>query len=107
MMRRLCRQWGNKPPRYDLHPLETKIIFDSPIQESSYVEIADISEQLNERQKRALVYAQKKGFMTRREYMSLNDVSHKTAYTELVDLLEKGLLEREGKGRSVRYNVKK
>ena len=49
MMQRLCREYGNKEPRYEFHPLETKIIFDSPIQESTFIEIDDISEQLNER----------------------------------------------------------
>ena len=43
MMHRLCREWGNKEPRYELHLLETKVIFDSPIQESTFIEIDDIS----------------------------------------------------------------
>ena len=50
MMKRLSAEWGNKEPRYEFHPLQTIIIFDSPIQESTFIEIDDISEQLNERQ---------------------------------------------------------
>ena len=103
MMKRLCRQWGNKEPHYKLHPLETKIIFDSPIKETTYVDVADISERLNERQKKALFYAMRKGFITRRDYMKVNEVSVRTAYEELKDLMEKGFLIKEGKGRSVRY----
>ncbi len=103
MMKRLCREWDNKEPRYVLHPLETKVIFDSPIQQSSYVEISDISEQLNERQKKALLYAQSNGRITRKEYIGLNNISVRIAYEELKDLTNKGFLTAEGKGRGVRY----
>ena len=47
-MKRLSAEWGNTKPRYAFHPLETITIFDSPIQESTFMEIDDISEQLNE-----------------------------------------------------------
>ena len=66
MMKRLSEEWGNKEPRYELHPLETKIIFDSPIQETTFIEIDDISEQLNERQKNALFHVQKTGKLRQR-----------------------------------------
>ena len=49
----------------------------------------------------------KKGFITRKEYMEINKVSHKTAHAELKDMAEKEFLEIEGKGRVVRYNVKR
>jgi ATP-dependent DNA helicase RecG len=107
MMKRLCREWGNKEPYYNLHPLETKVIFDSPIQETTYIDITDISEKLNERQKKALFYATRKGHITRKEYMEMNKVSHKTAHMELSDMLEKEFLIREGKGRGVKYGIKR
>ena len=103
MMKRLSNEWGNKAPRYEFHPLETKIIFDSPIQESTYVEIDDISEQLNERQKNALFHVQKSGQIATREYAEINHISPRTAYTELKDLTDKGLLTAVGKGRGIRY----
>ena len=103
IMQRLCREWGNKAPRYEFHPLETKIIFDSPIQESTYVEIDDISEQLNERQKNAFSYVQRHGQIATREYAEINHISPRTAYTELKDLTDKGLLTAVGKGRGIRY----
>ena len=104
MMQRLCREWGNKAPRYEFHPIETKIIFDSPIQESTYVEIDDISEQLNERQKNALFHIQKNGQITRKEYVQINHVSNTTAYEELRDMADKSLLDvkRKGKRNQVR-----
>jgi ATP-dependent DNA helicase RecG len=107
MMKGLCKRWGNKEPDYKLHPLETRIIFESPIKETTYAEIADISERLNERQKKAFFYATRKGFITRREYIEINKVSVRTAYEELKDLMDKEFLTKEGKGRSVRYLPKK
>ena len=49
----------------EFHPLETKIIFESPIQESTFIEIDDISKQLNERQKNALFHVEKNGQITK------------------------------------------
>ena len=103
MMQRLCEEWGNEKPRYEFHPLETKIIFDSPIQETTFIEIDGNSSQLNERQRDALSYTRSKGKITTREYMALNHVSRGTAYAELKDLNSKGLLTAIGKGRASRY----
>jgi len=105
LMNRLCRRWGNKEPHYDLHPLETKIIFESQVKETTYIEVADISDKLNERQKKALYFAQKKGFITRKEYLKINDIGATQSYKELKDLADKGFLISEGKGRAVKYVV--
>lgn len=103
MMRRLCKEWKNKEPRYELHALETKIIFDSPIQETTFVEFDDISEKLNERQKNALFFVQNNGQIAKREYMEMNRVSSRIAYVELRDLTDKALLSMVGKGRGTKY----
>ena len=103
MMQSLSEEWGNKAPRYEFHPLETKIIFDSPIQETTYIEIDDITEQLNERQKNAFFYVQRRGEIKKREYMEINHVSHRIAYEELKDMTDKGLLTMVGKGRGTKY----
>ena len=103
MMKRLSEEWGNKEPRYEFHPLQTTIIFDSPIQESTFIEIDDISEELNERQKNALFHVEKNGQIATREYAEINHISPRTAYTELKDLTDKGLLTAIGKGRGIRY----
>ena len=103
MMKRLSNEWGNKAPRYEFHPLETKIIFDSPIQESTYVEIDDISEQLNQRQRNALFHVQRHGQITRKEYVQINHVANTTAYEELRDMVDKSLLDVIGKGRGTQY----
>ena len=103
MMHRLCREWGNKAPRYELHPLETKLIFDSPIQETTFIEIDDISEQLNERQRNALFHVEKNGQIATKEYVEINRISRRVAYEELRDMTNKGLLSMIGKGRGSRY----
>ena len=103
MMKRLSKEWGNKAPRYEFHPLETKIIFDSPIQENTFIEIDDISEQLNERQRNAFSYVQRHGQIATKEYVEINSVSRQTAYAELADLTKKGLFTAIGKGRGTRY----
>ncbi len=103
MMQRLCEEWENTKPRYELHPLETKVIFDSPIQETTIVEIDDISDQLNERQKNAFSYAQKHGEIAKRQYMEVNSVSQGIAYEELKDMTNKGFLVMIGKGRATKY----
>ena len=70
---RICKErfldweWGNKAPRYEFHPLETKIIFDSPIQENTFIEIDDISEQLNERQRNAFFICKDTGKLRERD----------------------------------------
>ena len=103
MMQRLCEEWENTAPRYELHPLETKVIFDSPIQDTTLLEIDDISEQLNERQKNALFHAEKNGQIATKEYVEINRVSRGIAYVELRDLTDKGLLSVIGKGRGTKY----
>ena len=61
LMMRLCRKWGNREPFYDLHPLETKIVFESRIKETTYIEVADISDKLNDRQKKGYTSHRKMG----------------------------------------------
>ncbi len=103
MMQRLCRESENKEPHYELHPLETKVIFDSPIQDITLLEIDDISEQLNDRQKDALFYVQTNKQIARKEYVEINNVSVRIAYEELRDMVDKGLLTVIGKGRGTKY----
>jgi ATP-dependent DNA helicase RecG len=58
---------------------------------------------LNERQQRAVLHVQEYGLITSREYRAINDIGKTMAYRELTDLVERGLLERRGEGRSTRY----
>jgi len=58
---------------------------------------------LNERQQRAVLHVQEHGLITSREYRVINDIGKTMAYRELTDLVERGLLERRGEGRSTYY----
>ncbi len=59
---------------------------------------------LNERQIRAMNYIVKKGSISNKEYISLNNVSRKTATTDLKQLVSDGLLIRIGEGkRKIQY----
>ena len=107
MMRKLCREWESKEPHYELHPVETKIVFESRVKDTTYVEVMDVSDKLNERQRKAMYFVQKKGFITRKEYMEINGVSNKTAYIELKDLVSKDMVAPSGKGRGVKYSIER
>ncbi|MDA2922774.1 hypothetical protein MYX07_05945 [Patescibacteria group bacterium AH-259-L07] len=102
MMRTLSKEWGNKEPYYDLHPIETKIIFESQIKESTFIE-EDILEELGERQKKALEHIKQKDRITNREYREINSVSNRIAFEELSDLVKNKILIKKGSGRAVYY----
>ena len=62
---------------------------------------------LNLRQKRAIKYIKETGGITRREYVEINNVSHKTSHLELRELVEKNIFVQEGKGRATRYLLRR
>lgn len=105
-MKNLCKEWGIMEPQYEITNIETKIVFKSGGESILISEIEKLGIELNSRQKGALEHFFPKTYLTRSDYMQLNKISHKTAHKELTDLVKKGLLTREGKGRSVRYLIK-
>ncbi|MFO8110833.1 MAG: helix-turn-helix domain-containing protein [Thermoplasmata archaeon] len=58
---------------------------------------------LNERQKKAMVYLMQHKKITRSKYESLFDCSKKTAYNDLQDLVDKEIINRKGKGKNTYY----
>ncbi|MEA3340825.1 MAG: helix-turn-helix domain-containing protein [Chloroflexota bacterium] len=58
---------------------------------------------LKERPIKAMLFAREQGRVTNRDYRQLNQVSNKTAYLELGELMAKGLLKRQGAGKAVEY----
>jgi ATP-dependent DNA helicase RecG len=60
-------------------------------------------QKLNDRQKKGLEYASQHGYITNRDYQKLFDISRRQSLKDIVELVEKGLLIKEGGGRSVRY----
>ena len=67
--------------------------------------IPEWMEELNERQIRAIRYTQEKGKITNREYRELCGIGWDTAHRDLSELMQKGILEREGKGRATHYRM--
>lgn len=111
MMKQLCKESENKEPLYELHPVETKIIFESPVKESTYIEIkkeeVNLKELgLNERQIKAMKYLKTKGAITNKEHQNLNTVSQLTASRDLSNLVKKDLLEQKGFGRGSKFILK-
>jgi ATP-dependent DNA helicase RecG len=62
-------------------------------------------EELNERQRKAIAYIREKGKITNRDYQKLNGVSNKTAYRDLLELLNKGILSAKGGGKYLYYEI--
>ncbi len=59
--------------------------------------------ELNERQKKGLAYLKNERVITTMQYQDLLECSRRTAARDLDDLLDKGILKREGAGRATRY----
>ncbi len=102
-MRKLCAEWGIPEPEFEITKLETKVVFKSGGEAVIIPEIGTAGVELNDRQKNALKYVFSKGSITTKGYQEINKVGRKTAYQELIDLLNKGLLSQEGRGRATRY----
>ena len=64
-----------------------------------------IETQLNERQKRIMVQVQQEGKVTSGWCRDTFGVTYNTAYRDLSDLVERGLLIQHGKGRATRYKI--
>ncbi|MEW6185273.1 MAG: ATP-binding protein [Thermodesulfobacteriota bacterium] len=60
-------------------------------------------QKFNERQKKGLEYTRQHGYITNRDYQKLCEISRRQSLKDLIELVEKGLFIKEGKGRSVRY----
>ena len=103
MMESLSRKWGNKEPYYKLHPLETKIIFESRIKESTYIK-EDILEELNERQKKGIKYLLEHKKITNKEYRKLNvKITDRTALNDFNELIKKGIIIAKGERKYRHY----
>lgn len=61
--------------------------------------------ELNPRQKKAIRYLVEEGRITNREYRLQADTSHDTAHKDLKDLMERGVIERQGAGGGTYYQL--
>lgn len=60
---------------------------------------------LSDRQQKALDYIRKKGRITNKEYVEINNISRETAKRDLSDLVDRGILKIVGKGRGLYYVI--
>ena len=58
---------------------------------------------LLDRQEQALLHTRENGAITMQEYMSLAEISRSQAHRDLSEMVDKGILQRVGKGRGTRY----
>jgi len=98
-----CLDWGLPEPNFEYTGTSLVVTFWKSKLTEEYLK----SLGLNERQRKAIEYAKEKGSITRSEYTTINNVSSKTAYLELIELLKKKLFIQEGKGRATKYSVKR
>jgi predicted HTH transcriptional regulator len=60
---------------------------------------------LNQRQKVALEFMREHGVMTTGKYAEINHVSAPTAFNEIREMMDRGLISRRGRGRSTAYEL--
>ena len=100
-MCKACSKAGLPEPKLEEYQ-GFRVIFRKDIYTEEY--LSKVA--LNERQIKAVMYVKEKGRITNKEYQELNAVSNKTAYLELSDVVEKGVLLLEGSGRMIGYILK-
>ncbi len=103
MIKELCKEYGIPEQVYELSEYETKLIFKSGGKAVLVAEIEKLGIELNERQRNALRYSFREGFITNKIYREINKVSHELANRELSQLVELDLLRVKGRGRATKY----
>ena len=61
---------------------------------------------LKDRQKKAIVYVDRHGFITNSTYQEINEVSRRTSLRDLDDLTELGVFIKDGEGKATRYKLR-
>ena len=84
--------------------LEVRTKGEGVIKKEIIIEKA-VKAELNDRQKKALVYLMDNLNLTRAEYVKLNDVSIRTANYDLEVMEKLGFIERTGVGRAIKYRI--
>ena len=60
---------------------------------------------INERQKKAIEYIRKHGFITSKVYQKINDLGKVYSIKELNDMIAKKIIKKVGKGKQVKYKL--
>ena len=99
-----CKVAGLPDPVIEELASGIQVTFQKDIFNEAYLHKLDI----NERQIRALLYLKKNGFITNSVYQGLKHLGKTVSTIDLQDLVEKKLIQQEGKaGRGIKYTLKK
>lgn len=94
-----CASMGLPEPEFEERTGGLWVTFRKDLLTEEYLR----SLELNERQIQGMLHVKERGSITNRAYRERIGVSDESARRDLHDLVRKGMLCREGKGRSVRY----
>lgn len=97
-----CKQAGIPAPFFSYDSSDISVEFRKDIYNEKHLKQLD----LNERQLDALLYFKQQMEIVTSEYMKRYDVVDRTARRDLVELVEKGLLHREGEGKGSKYKFR-
>ncbi|MGO1597408.1 MAG: ATP-binding protein [Sphingobacterium sp.] len=102
-MTELCVAEGLPKPAYLVEGSDFWVTFKKDIYNTEYLEALG----LNNRQVKAVLFAKEKGKITNSDYQALNDISKRTATTELTELAEKFkvLIKTGTSGSSISYKT--
>lgn len=95
-----CRDWEIPEPVFDHITGAFVVTFRLPPALDNLEKLG-----LNQRQIQAIDYVMKKGSITNREYTFLNNISRKTATTDLTQLVTKGIVIRVGDGKRALHYI--
>lgn len=102
------KEHGLEPPQFELRGDLLKVALRGPgerFMELAQKSIPEWMRELSERQIEAIHYIQEKGRITNREYRELCGIGWDTAHRDLLELMQKGIIKREGKGRGTHYRM--
>lgn len=97
-----CKQAEIPEPVFSYDSSDISVEFRKDIYNEKYLSELD----LNDRQLDALLFFKEKGEIVTSEYIKRYNIVDRTARRDLVELVDKGLLSREGEGKSSKYKFR-
>lgn len=98
-----CREAGLPTPVFEEKFGGFLVIFNKDIYTEEYLRGLG----LNERQIKAVMYVKERGRITNKEYRELMGLSDEGARIDFIELVEKGVFQPKGSGRSAHYVLKR
>lgn len=96
-----CKEWKLPEPVFE----ETGTSFVVTLRKSKLTGEYLLSQKLNERQRKAIEYLRQHRYIANREYREINEIGKVVSAKELNLMVEKDILRRIGKGRTLRYEL--